>query len=789
MLRRLLLLLLFGMTIRLNVLAQSDPPKREFRGAWIATVLNLDWPATPGLNSTRQREEFIQLLDGLQNIGINAVIFQIRTECDALYASPFEPWSYYLSGQQGRAPSPYYDPLEFAVAEAHRRGMEIHAWFNPYRAVKTVGSYPQDATHVTRQHPDWVIQIGSFKFLNPGLPQVRDYVTQVVLDVVQRYDIDGVHFDDYFYPYPPDQITNQDDSTFLKYNRGFTNRGDWRRDNVNLLIQMIHTGIQALKPYVKFGMSPFGIWKNGVPTGITGLDAYSSIYCDAPTWLKQQTIDYLTPQLYWPFGGGQDYGKLLPWWASQMNGRHLYPGQAAYRITGWTATEMPRQIRLNRKTPLTLGSIFFRARSLLDNPKGFADSLQANYYRYLSLMPIMTWKDSVPPESPQTVRYARIPGTGTAGLQWDLPVQATDGDTATRYVIYRFNHAQPTLADLENPAYILAISGRRRHQPLTPANLNTPYYFQITALDRGANESTPGPLVAVTPPERPVLAQPADDARDLPPLIALSWYYPQVAASYQLQVAPDSSFAAPASILQWELTDTVGLVSELPGQTRYYWRVCGRNAGGTGPFSTVHSFVTGAPATPELVSPANNTGNIPLLTNFIWRTTLAANSYRIQVARSQTFDTTALVLDVAPLTDTTCSGPDLQTNKFYFWRVQAANPIGNSRWSSVFKFKTTPVAEIIAVESEFPTAFRLYPNFPNPFNSQTTIRFDLPVTGHVVLQIYDAIGREVALLLDQPLTPGQHRVQFESGALPSGIYFIRISMNGQPITRKMVLLK
>ncbi|HEX9972655.1 MAG TPA: family 10 glycosylhydrolase, partial [bacterium] len=274
-------------------------------------MVNLDWPSSPSLNPDRQRSELVSTLDQLRAVGINAIFFQVRPECDAFYQSTYEPWSYFLTGKQGKAPSPFYDPLEFAISEAHKRGMELHAWFNPYRAIREIGSFQIDSTHVTVRHPDWAIQIGNFKFLNPGLPMVREHVTAVIIDVARRYDIDGIHFDDYFYPYPPNNITNEDDQTFANYSRGFTGRGDWRRDNVNLFIEMVYDTIQAIKPYVKFGVSPFGIWKNGVPSGITGLDAYSAIYADAVTWFNKQIVDYVAPQLYWAFGGGQDYGKLL----------------------------------------------------------------------------------------------------------------------------------------------------------------------------------------------------------------------------------------------------------------------------------------------------------------------------------------------------------------------------------------------------------------------------------------------------------------------------------------------
>ena len=288
-------------------LLSQAPPKREFRGAWLATVANLDWPVR-GDTPQNQKNQLISLFDGMSAAGINAVIFQVRPECDALYASPYEPWSYALTGSQGSAPSPFYDPLQFAVDEAHRRGMELHAWFNPYRAERSVDSYALAGNHVVVQHADWILTFAAsgttapLKILNPGIPEVREFVARVVADIVRRYDVDGIHADDYFYPYPPQAITNQDDATFAAYPRGFTNRGDWRRDNVNLLMKLVRDSIAAIKPWVKFGMSPFGIWKNGVPPGITGLDAYSVIYGDAIAWLHDRSVDYLTPQLYWRIG-------------------------------------------------------------------------------------------------------------------------------------------------------------------------------------------------------------------------------------------------------------------------------------------------------------------------------------------------------------------------------------------------------------------------------------------------------------------------------------------------------
>lgn len=281
-------LTIFLIFISISLSAQSSNPKREFRGVWIASVINLDWPTSPGLSANTQKQQLIDLLDDLKELGFNAVVFQVRPECDALYNSSYEPWSYWLTGTQGKAPEPYYDPLEFAVEEAHKRGMELHAWFNPFRAVREVGNYQVSADHVSEKHPDWILTFDNLKILDPGLQEVRDYNTEVIMDVVRRYDIDGVHFDDYFYPYPPNQITDEDENTFLNNWRGFFNVGDWRRDNINIFIKQVHDAIAAEKPWVKFGISPFGIWRPGYPSGITGTDAYSVLYADATAWLQQQ---------------------------------------------------------------------------------------------------------------------------------------------------------------------------------------------------------------------------------------------------------------------------------------------------------------------------------------------------------------------------------------------------------------------------------------------------------------------------------------------------------------------
>jgi uncharacterized lipoprotein YddW (UPF0748 family) len=473
-------------------LAFPAAPKREMRGAWIATVHKIDWPKTSGTEA--QKRELTGILDQFGKAGLNAVFLQVRTECDALYPSELEPWSQWLTGTQGRAPSPAYDPLAFAVAEAHRRGMELHAWLNPYRAQASV-SRAMAPSHVTARHPGWILDFrdDGMKLLDPGHPEVPAYVVSVVEDIVRRYDVDGIHFDDYFYPYSG--IAGEDAATFRAHSRGFQDIADWRRDNVNRLVRQVHQAVRALKPHVKFGISPFGIWKSGVPAGITGLSAYDGIYADARAWLHGGSVDYVAPQLYWRFGGGQDYGKLMPWWAGEAAaaGRHLYTGLATYRIPDWgSASEITRQVRANRAEGECHGSLLYNAGSLTGNLLGIRDSLEKTLYATRALLPVMAWKDTLPPSPPHNVRVIPPAGGNDYGrLEWDAPPPAADGDSGFFYAVYRVSSPAPAATEFLDPSNIRAVVGTRS---LALDESDRDAYFAVRSLDRNANESVSGPV-------------------------------------------------------------------------------------------------------------------------------------------------------------------------------------------------------------------------------------------------------------------------------------------------------
>ena len=378
---------------------------REFRGVWVASVANIDWPSRPGLSTTAAKRELTTLLDRARSAGLNAVIFQVRPAGDALYASKLEPWSEYLTGRQGVAPKPAWDPLAFAVQEAHRRGMELHAWFNPYRARHTSAKGPLSSRHLTRRRPELVKTYGKQLWMDPGEPGVREHTVRVILDVVQRYDIDGVHLDDYFYPYKERAsgggvLDFPDSASYARYvNGGGTlPRDDWRRDNVDQLVEELYRRIHELKPGVKFGVSPFGIWRPGFPEQVRGFDAYTELYADARRWLREGWVDYFAPQLYWPVTQqAQAFPVLLRWWAEQnLHGRHLWPGNFSSRVgdssrAPWLTSEIVSQVAATRAEAGAGGNIHFSAKVFLEDRDSITTRMAQQSYGAPAIVPPSPW--------------------------------------------------------------------------------------------------------------------------------------------------------------------------------------------------------------------------------------------------------------------------------------------------------------------------------------------------------------------------------------------------------------
>ena len=366
-------------------------PNYEFRAVWVASVDNIDWPTSKNLSVDAQKAAFIKLLDMHQQNGMNAVVVQIRPAGDALYPSQLEPWSEFLTGKQGKPPIPYYDPLEFMIQETHHRGLEFHAWLNPYRAVFNMKTSSVAPTHLTRLHPEWFLVYGDKKYFNPALPEVKLHTARVVKDIVARYDLDAIHMDDYFYPYRIAGKEFPDKESYQLYGNGM-NKENWRRSNVDSIIKLLYLTIRSTNPRVKFGISPFGIWRNKSqdPMGSDtkgGQTNYDDLYADILLWLEKGWIDYVVPQLYWERGHKlADYDVLLDWWNQHSYGKQLFIGQGIYRAgsnAAWrNPAELPKQIEALRKYATTHGSVYFNSKVFEKNPNGWNDSLKNNYYYF-----------------------------------------------------------------------------------------------------------------------------------------------------------------------------------------------------------------------------------------------------------------------------------------------------------------------------------------------------------------------------------------------------------------------
>ncbi len=394
----------------------SVPPPiaREFRGVWIATVANMDWPSRAGLSTWQQQSEMIALLDRAVAMHLNAVIFQVRPEADAMYQSDTEPWSAFLTGRMGRAPEPYYDPLAFVVREAHARGLEVHAWFNPYRALYPGSPGDASPSHVSRANPSVIRHYGAQTWMDPGDPKVTDRAIRAIVDVTKRYDIDAVHLDDYFYPYREEDrrgrtIQFPDSKEYHRYREsgGDLSLNDWRRHNVDNFVQRADAAVHATKPWVRFGISPFGIWRPGYPASVRGLDSYEEIFADARKWLRNGWVDYLAPQLYWPVGRPQqDFSSLLAWWVSQNSySRNIWAGlnvaladDSAPRGRG--AGEMLDQIRLTRAQDGASGEVFFSMNVLMRDPDSVSERIAHDSYAQQALVPASPWLDPKVPATP-----------------------------------------------------------------------------------------------------------------------------------------------------------------------------------------------------------------------------------------------------------------------------------------------------------------------------------------------------------------------------------------------------
>lgn len=483
-------LLLMAGGVFAQVQTRSAYPKREFRAAWIQSVNG----QFRGMPTEKLKQNLIGQLNSLQKAGINAIIFQVRPEADALYASRLEPWSRFLTGVQGKAPEPYWDPMQFMIDECHKRGMEFHAWINPYRTKTTLKS-ELAPNHVYNIHPEWFVTYGDQLYFDPALPESRRHICMVVSDIVSRYDVDAIHMDDYFYPYPIKGKDFPDDASFARFGGGFSNKGDWRRSNVNVLIKKLHETIREIKPWVKFGVSPFGIYRNesSDPLGskTKGLQNYDDLYADVLLWAREGWIDYNIPQIYWHIGHPvADYETLVKWWARNTENRPLFIGQSVMNTVqnadpkNPSINQLPRKMALQRAYQTIGGSCQWPASAVVENAGKYRDALIAEYHKYPALPPVFDFMDN---EAPANVRKMKPVWTEDGYiLFWTAPKYKEEMNRAIQYVVYRFNDKEKV--NIDDPSHIVAIT-RDNFYKLPYEDGKTKYRYVVTALDRLHNES------------------------------------------------------------------------------------------------------------------------------------------------------------------------------------------------------------------------------------------------------------------------------------------------------------
>lgn len=465
--------------------------KREFRGAWIQCVNG----QFQGLGSQRIKQMLTSQLNELQRDGGNAIIFQVRAECDALYASPYEPWSRFLTGQQGLAPQPFWDPLEWMVKECHKRGMELHAWINPFRA-KTKSTSTLASNHIAILHPERVFSYDGQFILNPGQAVNREFICRIATDIVKRYDIDGFHIDDYFYPYPVAGSMIPDDKEYAESRNGINNRDDWRRYNVNLFIKQLSDSIHSVKPWVKFGVSPFGIYRNKanaplIGSETRGLQNYDDLYADVLLWVNNGWVDYSVPQLYWQIGHPTaDYATLIRWWNRHASHRPLYIGESVERsvstpdLTNPQKNQQTAKFELHKQMQNVKGTVLWYAKAVTDNMGNYGTMLREHYWRNPALQPQMTFIDDKAPKKPKKVK----PVWTSDGyiLFWKAPKAKKWYDVVTKYVIYRFKKDEKI--DIENPNCIVTITDNTFYKLPYDKGVEK-YVYVVTSLDRMSNES------------------------------------------------------------------------------------------------------------------------------------------------------------------------------------------------------------------------------------------------------------------------------------------------------------
>src|SRR5690554_2365926 len=722
---------------------ETQDPGQEMRAAWLTTVFRLDWPSTvitsEGNQSqiNQQKQQLINILNSIKAAGLNAVFLQVRAEADAIYESGFEPWSRNLVATRGMDPG--YDPLEFAIDECHKRGLELHAWVNPYRFESTAGKYSGEAGDYRQTNPEWVLTYsGEGSILDPGNPEVRQRITDIIEEIVLNYDIDGIVFDDYFYAYGGTPA-NLDQYSQEKWKPASMNLGDWRRDNVNKTIAAVYDVIKEHKPWVRFGVAPFGIWTMdqsvassyglSLPSGITGLDAYKSIYADAMAWLRDRTVDYISPQIYWPTtSSGQDYKKLAPWWSDAANkfGRHMYVSHSLsslepsdypppvalksattdflrtelnglsmleyfsqipyvnYNIA-FDASEIGLQIYWNRISSKNNapGSVFFRS-SMLET-SGFVNYLKSNEYKHQALPPVITWNEK------REVSLVSDIHIEDKMLKWDAP------DTNVRYAVYAIPDLfinQPGI--FKDASYLVGMSYDFQYDLSNMPELLSGHIFAISVIDRNGYEYPPATMGEELKDNQPVtLIEPSNNSSTHKGF-SFSWEEIQGIDYYILEVASDSAFSSGVNRLNVTGNTYESNSLDLAVDSIYFWRITSRKSNAIDTTSEVFMFKI----SPSILYPANEIANVEVNPVIQWKVFDDSDIYHLQIASNSNFSNVFFDQDSIEGDSYELMPGIIFPFSTYYLKIEAYSNDSTISWTDIAVFSTVQTPPSVPVLKE-----------------------------------------------------------------------------------------
>ncbi len=793
----------------------SQEPEKELRGVWLTSVYNIDWPHSTNVSALNQQNRLREILDVLKDGNINAVFFQVRPNADALYQSSYEPWSHWITGQRGNEPS--YDPLAFVIQEANKRGIEVHAWLNPYRFENIAGQYAGLPGDYSQTHPELIMTHDSRTYFDPGIPATTELITNIVADLITSYDLDGVIFDDYFYPSGmPNSLDQETYDTYATqefvgqwYSQ--LTRGNFRRASVNNMIREVNNTIKYFKPSMAFGVSPAGIystqpsaaiqWGTTLPEGITGRDNYNVIFCDPLAWLHDGSVDYISPQLYWVIGGPQDFITLTEWWGAEATrfGLHHYPSLASYRIYpqkslpddkkiitngfeslifdpaqkegyqkfNWNPSEIANQIIAHRNSEhnLALGFIFYNTRSYVSPTKDLAGYLANGVYSEKSIFPHIPWLQSTQFGSPQITEIGVV-----GGMEDDLAAMTVSGSQASRFLVYGYEEL-PTKETHSEGEFLQVIFGKD-FSLFYPEGWG---YFTVEEFMHNretGNMSQPVSYEYLVPANiiSPDNEEVCDD-------FLFDWADVAESEHYQLTIARQQS---PGTIVYSSplLTGSSYVLGGgiLEGQVNYVFRIKS-TAGQSVSWSEQGSFFTGTPASTKINTPAHGATNVNLTSTFQWNSSAEADFYHIQIATDASFDEQSLVIDHQPVNLNLFSVTLEAGNQQHFARVRPVNSCGYGLWSEVNSFTTAQGTSV----NESDLAILLA--FPNPAGESCQIVYPSAL-GQRTIELSDANGR----IVDRyERSDRSTREEINLSALVPGFYIIQVkTADGQRFISKIV---